>query len=229
VANYCEAVDAWSCTTHPTAIGKAGKSFSVDFTLFDAVSMTNVTGVKAELCSKLDLQCLSPTSTLMVGGDGLVHFNVPSTLDAYVQITGDGYDPTLMFLPPSTADTDLGTFPLTTMLASSVLSGQLGKPLMPGSGRVLVTITGCDKQSVEGVSLSGENMGDEAAGFYSISGFPSFSAVSTDSSGFAGFVNVAPGSITLNAQLENGRKIARVAIFVRPDYVSVRRIQPWTD
>jgi hypothetical protein len=100
---------------------------------------------------------------------------------------------------------------------------------MSGTGRVLTIIAGCDMQAVEGVSLSGENMGDDAAGFYSISGFPSFSAVSTDSSGFAGFVNVAPGSITLNAQLENGRHIARVALFVRPEYVSVRRIQPWTD
>lgn len=229
VANYCEAVDAWSCTTHPMAMAKAGKSFNVDFTLFDAVSMKNVADIKADLCGKLDLECSSPASTLKTGDDGVVHFSVPSTFDGYVQLTGDGYDSTLMFLPPTVADINLGTFPLTTMLATSVLGGQLGKPLMSGTGRVLTIIAGCDMQAVEGVSLSGENMGDDAAGFYSISGFPSFSAVSTDSSGFAGFVNVAPGSITLNAQLENGRHIARVALFVRPEYVSVRRIQPWTD
>jgi hypothetical protein len=210
-------------------MAKVGKTFSVDFTLFDAVSMKNVADIKADLCGKLDLECSAPASNVKTGDDGVVHFDVPSTFDGYVQLTGDGYDSTLMFLPPTVADINLGTFPLTTMLATSVLGGQLGKPLMPGTGRVLTTITGCDMQTVEAVSLSGENMGDDAAGFYSISGFPSFSAVSTDSSGFAGFVNVAPGSITLNAQLENGRKVGRVAIFVRPEYVSVRRIQPWTD
>lgn len=211
------------------AMAKAGKSFSVSFSLFDAVSMSTIPSIKADLCGKLDLECSAPAATVKTADDGVVHFDVPSTFDGYVQLTGDGYDSTMMFLPPTVADIDLGTFPLTTMLATTVLGGQLGKPLMPGTGRVLTTITGCDMQTVEGVSLSGENMGDDAAGFYSISGFPSFSAVSTDSSGFAGFVNVAPGSITLNAELDGGRKIARVAIFVRPDYVSVRRIQPWTD
>jgi hypothetical protein len=229
VANYCEATDAWSCAKHPMLMTKAGKSYGVSFALFDAVSMKMIPDIKADLCGKLDLVCSSPASTLKTADDGVVRFDVPSTFDGYVQLTGDGYDATMMFLPPTVADIDLGTFPLTTMLATSVLGSQLGKPLIPGTGRVLTTITGCDMQTAEGVSLSGENMGAAAAGFYSISGFPSFSAVSTDSSGFAGFVNVAPGSITLNAELESGRQIGRVAIFVRPDYVSVRRIQPWTD
>jgi hypothetical protein len=115
------------------------------------------------------------------------------------------------------------------MVATSVLGSQLGKPLIPGTGRVLTTITGCDMQTAADVTLTGENMGDDAARFFAVGGFPTFTATATDSSGFAGFVNVAPGSITLNATLESGRRVGRVALFVRPDYVSVRRIQPWTD
>ena len=229
VSNYCEAVDAWSCAKHVPVTAKSSTPVSVDFTLFDAVSQNAVVGLDAALCGKLDLECSSPMSKTQTDDQGTVHFNVAPAFDGYVQLNAEGYDPTMIFLPPSVESTSLGRFPLTTMVATSVLGSQLGKPLLPGTGRVLTTIAGCDMQTAGGVSLTGENMGADAAGFYSIGGFPSFSAVSTDSSGFAGFVNVTPGSITLNAQLEGGEHVGRVALFVRADYVSVRRIQPWTD
>jgi hypothetical protein len=229
VDNFCKATDPWSCAKHATLVAKSSKPVSIDFTLFDAVSQQAVAGADAELCGKLDLECSAPMSKIQTDAEGAVHFDVPPLFDGYVQLSADGYDPTMLFLPPSVQSIALGEFPLTTMVATSVLGNQLGKPLLPGTGRVLTTITGCDMQTTEGVSLTGENMGDDAAGFYAVGGFPSFSAVSTDSSGFAGFVNVAPGSITLNAQLESGRHVGRVALFVRPGYVSVRRIQPWTD
>lgn len=230
VESLCQAVDAWSCAKHATLVAKSTKPVSIDFTLFDAVSSKPASGVDAALCGKLDLECSSPMSTIKSDDMGAVQFNVAPLFDGYVQLTADGYDPTIIFLPPALEATSLGQFPLTTMIATTVLGSQLGKPLLPGTGRVLTTITGCDMQTAGGISLSGENMGDDAAGFYSISGFPSFSATSTDSSGFAGFVNVAPGSVTLNAALEDGgERVGKVAIFVRAGYVSVRRIQPWTD
>jgi hypothetical protein len=229
VENICEAVDAWSCAKHSTLVAKSTKPVSIDFTLFDAVSQKPAAGLDAALCGKLDLECSAPMSTTKTDDMGMVKVDVPPLFDGYVQISADGYDSTMIFLPPATESISLGQFPLTTMVATTVLGSQLGKPLLPGTGRVLTTITGCDMQTAGGVALSGENMGDDAAGFYSISGFPSFSATTTDSSGFAGFVNVAPGSITLNAQLEDGQRVGKVAIFVRSGYVSVRRIQPWTD
>jgi hypothetical protein len=229
VENLCEAIDVWSCAKHSTQVAKSAKPVSIDFTLFDAVSQAAVAGADAALCGRLDLECSSPMSTIQTDAEGTVHFDVAPLFDGYVQLTGDGYDPTMLFVPPTLESLSLGQFPLTTMVATSVLGNQLGMPLMPGTGRVLTTITGCDKKPSAGVTLSGENMGDEAKGFYAIGGFPTFSATATDSSGFAGYVNVAPGSITLNAELEDGRRVGRVAIFVRADYVSVRRIQPWTD
>jgi hypothetical protein len=205
------------------------RSVSVDFTLFDAVTMTAVSGANASLCGKLDLECSKPMSKIQTDSGGAVHFDVPPLFDGYVLLSGDGYDPTMIFLPPAVEPIELGQFPLTTMIASAVLGSQLGKPLDPEAGRVLATIMGCDRQTVGGVTLFGENMGDEAESFYAVSGFPSFTAESTDDSGFAGFVNVEPGSVTLKAKLEGGREIGKVAVFVRAGYVSVRRIQPWTD
>jgi hypothetical protein len=229
VDNFCEAVDAWSCSEHEPLAAKSSKSVAVDFTLFDAVSMKTVGAAEASLCGKLDLECTAPMTKVTTGADGVVHFDVPQLFDGYVQLKAEGYDSTMMFLPPSLVDLSLGQFPLTTMVATAVLGSQLGKPLLPGTGRVLTTITGCDMNTTEGVVLQGENMGEDAEGFYAVGGFPSFTATSTDNSGFAGFVNVTPGSVTLNAELENGRRVGRAAIFVRADYVSVRRIQPWTD
>jgi hypothetical protein len=229
VESFCQVADAWSCAVHAPLVDKSSKKFSVDFNLFDAVSMKPAAGIDASLCGKLDIECSLPTGTMKTEADGVVRFDVSSAFDGYVQLNAEGYDPTMIFLPPVTEALSLGQFPLTTMVATAVLGGQLGKPLLPNTGRVLVTTTGCDKQTASGVTLSGENMGDDAAVFYAVGGFPSFTASETDSSGFAGFVNVLPGSVTLSAALSDGRKIGRVALFVRANYVSVRRLQPWTD
>jgi hypothetical protein len=229
VKNFCEATDAWSCAKHTPLVAKSSKPISVEFTLFDAVSSKFVDNVHASLCGKLDLECTSPVAEIQTDTTGKVHFDVAPLFEGYVQLRGDGYDPTMMFVPPAVESIDLGQFPLTTMVATSVLTSQLGKPLLPGTGRVLVITTGCDKQTSGGVGLSGENMGDEAETFYAVGGFPSFTADETDESGFAGFVNVAAGSVTLVAKVAKGREVGRVALFVRPDYVSVRRIQPWSD
>jgi hypothetical protein len=135
----------------------------------------------------------------------------------------------MMFLPPVLDAVNLGAYPLTSLMAVSLLGQQLGQPLMAGTGRILTTVVGCDQQPASGVALTGENLGDNAAGFYAVGGLPSLSGTSTDNSGFAGFLNIAPGSITLNAKTEEGHRVGRVALLVREDYVSIRRIQPWTD
>jgi hypothetical protein len=229
VASQCLAADAWSCADHATLVAKSSAKIPVDFTLFDAVSQKPVVGAEAALCGKLDIECSSPMSTVRADADGAVHFEVAPLFDGYVQLTGDGYDHTLVFLPRAVSAISLGAFPLTSGIATAGLQAQLGKPLIPGTGRILARIADCEMADTAGVSLSGENMGDDAAGFYSVSGLPSFTATATDDSGFAGFLNVAPGSITLTAQLEGGRKVSRVSVLIRPDYVTIRRIQPWTD
>ena len=229
VKNFCEVKDEWSCSDHSTLTSESKEKVSIDFSLFDAVSMSNVSDVDAKLCGKLDLDCSAPLAMTKTSDDGVVTFDVQPLFDGYVQLNRDGYDPTLMFLPTVTEATSLGQFPYTMAAAAAFLGTQLGKPLLPDAGRVLTTITGCDKATAGGVSLQGENMGDDAAVFYAVNGFPSFTATETDNTGFAGFVNVAPGTITLNAQIEGGRQIGRAALFVRSQYVSIRRIQPWTD
>lgn len=229
VKNFCETVDEWSCTKHAALTTKSTAPVSVDFSLFDAVSMSTVSGVEAKLCGKLDLECAAPLAMMTTAGDGLVMFDVKPLFDGYIQLNRDGYDPTLMFLPPIMESISLGQFPYTMAAAAAFLGTQLGNPLLPDTGRVLTTIAGCDMQTTAGVTLLGENMGSDAVGFYALSGFPSLTATATDESGFAGFVNVTPGAITLNAELASGRRIGRASMFVRAKYVSLRRIQPWTD
>jgi hypothetical protein len=235
VSHLCERVDPWSCAAHAPLVATSSAKLSVDFSMFDAIESYPVAGVRARVCIKLDFECKTPQDELTTGADGVIRFDVPPLFDGYVLVTGndkngDEYDPTMMFLPQTLEDLSLGAFPLTSKVASAGLAGTLGKSLEPGTGRVLATITGCDRQPTSGVALSGENMGDSAVGFYVVDGFPTFSASGTDSSGFAGFVNVSAGSVTLNAQREeNGGRVGRVGVFIRPDYVSIRRIQPWTD
>lgn len=229
VESFCQVTDPWSCVAHPPISGKSGGTVDVDFSLFDAVKMTSVEGVESAVCGKLDLECTSPVLKVKTDANGSAHFSMPTGFDGYVQLSAEGYDSTMIFLPPATENVSLGRFPLTTMVATAVLGGQLGKPLLPGTGRVLMTVTGCDKQTVAGVTLTGENMGQDAQGFYATGGLPSFSASETDDSGFAGFVNVSPGQIAIDGTLGDGRHVGKIALFVRAGTVSVRRLQPWTD
>jgi hypothetical protein len=235
VSNLCMPIDPWSCADHAPLVAPSQTKVSIDFTMFDAVEMSPVSGARASLCGKLDLECKMPQATVTSDELGAILFEVPPLFDGYALITGEDkrggdYDPTMMFLPPTLESQSLGAFPLTSQLATAGLAASLGTPIEPGTGRVLTTIVGCDRQTASGVSLAGENMGESAVRFYAVDGFPTFSATATDVSGFAGFVNVAPGSITLNAALEEDQhRVGRVALFVRPGHISIRRIQPWTD
>jgi hypothetical protein len=207
----------------------SSKPVGVDFSLIDAITQKPMVGVNASLCGKLDLECAAPGATTQSDSTGTVHFDIAPLFDGYVQLLADGYDPTMVFLPPTAEPLSLGVVPLASVTAVTLLGGQLGKSVMPDKGRVLLTTTGCDKQPAAGVMIQGQNMGADATGFYAVGGLPSFSGTSTDSSGFAGFFNVAPGSITLEAQLEDGTPVGRVGMIVRAGYESIRRIQPWTD
>jgi hypothetical protein len=229
VESVCRAMDPWSCANHPKLVATDSAPIPVDFTLFDAITQMPIDGAKTALCGKLDVECASPMAEGRTSSQGTVHFNVSPLLDGYVLITNEGYDPTMMFLPPVLEAVNLGAYPLTSIEAVSLLGQQLGQTLMAGTGRLLTISAGCDHQTASGVALTGEKLGDSAVGFYAVGGLPSLSATATDSSGFAGFLNVEPGSITLNAKAENGHKAGRVALLVRPGYVSIRRIQPWTD
>jgi hypothetical protein len=229
IDSECQATDSWSCAKHATLTAKSSAKVASEFTLMDAITQKPIVNAAATLCGKLDIQCTSPMAQTQPDSSGTVRVETPPSFDGYVDVKADGYDSTMVFLPPSIESTNLGPINMTSMLATQGLAAQLGKPVLAGKGRVLTNIAGCDMQSAGGVALAGENMGDQAVGFYSVGGLPSFTATSTDDSGFAGFFNVEPGSITLNAQLETGGRVGRVAMVVRPDYVSVRRIQPWTD
>ncbi|HKU41139.1 MAG TPA: hypothetical protein VJR89_23415 [Polyangiales bacterium] len=229
--NFCEVevVDEWSCTEHGMLTSDSKKPISVDFSLFDAVSMNTVSGVEARLCRKLDLECAKPVAMMTTGSDGVVQFDVAPLFDGYVEVRRESYDTAMMFLPVINEPTSLGQFPYTEAAIAKLLGVQLGIEINPAAGRVLALVAGCDKQTTAGVSLVGENMGTEAHSFYAVNGFPSTTATETDSSGFAGYVNVAAGSITVNAELEDGRRIARTGLFIRPGWITMRRFQPWTD
>lgn len=227
--SMCVELDPWSCTDHPTPTPSSSMPVAVDFSLMDPITQGPIVGVNASLCGKLDVDCQAPMATTKSDADGIVRLDVAPLFDGFVLLSAQGRDPTMVFLPAAVEPVSLGTVPLTTPLVSDGLGATLGVKVNSEKGRVLVTTTGCDRQPVGGVTVVGDNMGDDAARFYAVGGLPTFSEPSTDASGFAGFINVEPGQVTIHASLEDGTAVGRVGLIIRAGYVSVRRIQPWTD
>jgi len=230
VASVCQALNPWSCAEHAPIATTSKAPVSVELTVMDAIAQTPLVGTSASLCKKLDFECTSPVARAMSDVAGTVHFDITPMFDGFVELKTEGYDSAMMFLPPTVESVHLGVLPLTTVESIGLLGASLGKTLMPGMGRVLTTAIGCDKQPAGGVTVSVEgDMGDEVVQFYAVGGVPTFAANATDESGFGGFFNMKPGQVTLSGTLEDGTPVGRAGFFTRPDFVSFRRIQPWTD
>lgn len=228
VESECREIDPWSCAEHTPLVAESNDTVGLGFEVQDAVSANTLEGVQAQLCSKLDIECESPLDALSTDDTGQVSFDFKPLFDGYILLKKEGYDSALVFIPPIVASTTLPMVPLATLEDAKRIA-LLGHEIKPGLGRVFTTIFGCDMQASEGVALVGENMGTEAVPFYSQNGLPSFSSSATDDTGAAGFLNVTPGSITLEATLEDQRRVARVALVVRPDFITIRHIWPWSD
>jgi hypothetical protein len=229
VESVCEASQAWTCAKHSPAMTTATAPIGIGFSLFDAIARKPIAGVNASLCTKLDVECTSPVTQTQSDVNGVVYVKMMPLFDGYIELKADGYDPALMFLPPSVSSVDLGKYPLASVAATSALGGQLGKAVKSGTSRVLIMTTDCSMQPASGVAVTGENLGEDVIRFYAVGGVPTFTGTSTDSDGVAGFINVIPGPVTIHAELDNGQRVGRVGLFTRPDVVSIRRLQPWTD
>jgi hypothetical protein len=229
VESVCQSAAPWSCAQHAAPKAKSSAKVPFEFELFDPITQDGIVGVEASLCAKLSPDCAQPVGKTLSDEDGVVRLDMPPLFDGYVLLKRDEYDATMLFLPLIVESSNLGRFPLTSPLSTNGIAAGLGVSLMAGKGRVLLMLTGCDSQPAAGVIVEGEAMGADATRFYAIGGIPTFTAEVSDTSGFGGFINVTPGAITVNARLEDGTKIGRVGLVVRDGYVSIRRMQPWTD
>jgi hypothetical protein len=217
----------WSCIGH-VAAPVAGSKVAYKAQLLDLITGEPVTkGVTAKLCNKLDPACATPLASAIPDSMGWITASVEPTFEGYFEVTDASmtYLPTLIFmdLVAGPENTDILLIPVSAEMG---LSQNAGVPIDPSAGLVLVRTADCTGQRTAGVSVSVSPHGKET-GFYLINSAPLPSATETDSSGNAGFVNVATGSIALTGAVAASKEeLGKVTTLVRAGTMTYQILRP---
>ncbi|MEO5726582.1 MAG: hypothetical protein ABI134_26985 [Byssovorax sp.] len=214
----------WGCLGHvepPTS----GSMVPVAVKALDLVSSAPVKNITAKLCSKYDPLCSSPLDPPGVAADGTISATVPSNFQGYFDVQAPGYIPSLVFLDVVATAFNPEIFMLPPGVTDSLAEGA-GVSVDPMAGFVLAATVDCTLKVSAGVSVSIAPSAKET-GFYVIASGVSPGATSTDSTGNAGFANVAPGTPTFTTTRgPGGEKIGEVTTLVRAGSVTYLIIPP---
>ncbi len=185
----------------------------------NAITSSAIPGIWVEPCQKLDPTCAHPLSEAGITDDaGIVTFSVPSGYDGYLLSLWDASLPALMYVnPPILQNTTVPWLPMIPTNDLSALAAAIGPvdgaalTLNPERGLVMLIAYDCATVPAAGVSFSLSPPAPSSTLVYSVGGFPSLTATSTDSSGGAVIVNVPPGAVTITATLAPGHPIIETA------------------
>ena len=234
-AGLCEMAQAeqldprWACETPQPGDTAA---YKLTMHLQDAVSMKPLPGITAQLCRKLDLECLEPVTTTAADELGTVVMQIEAGLDGYVQLTGAKVAPSLYFLtPPKSGDVNLASVPLASPLAALGIVGTAGggdATWLKDRGIALLNAFDCNGVAAADISFSIGGAPDPATFiFYLVNALPTTTITATDATGYGGLVNVPEGVTTVSALLQpSGRKVSKISFLVRAGYVSYSSVTP---
>jgi hypothetical protein len=183
------------------------------------VGDSEVSGVRARACTLRDPDCLSPvTPWIETTADGWVDVPLYAGFDGYLEITGPGAVPVMVFYSaPLTMNTAVdmdAVFVVDTDTALSFDRLFLGREAFPSTGVINVRAMDCTNAAAAGVQFRLE---PSAVGWYYVADIPVATAQATTESGIGGFSDVRPGTVVVTAELaEDGRPLAPPrSVFVR--------------
>jgi hypothetical protein len=170
-------------------------------------------------CTLRDPDCLAPVSPSMrANAEGWVDVPLYAGFDGYLEITGPGAVPAMLFYSaPLAADTAVDSEPAFLVDMETALSFDrlfLGRDAFPSTGVITVRALNCANAPASGVQFRLE---PAAVGWYYVGDIPVATAQATTESGVGGFSDVRPGTMVVSAELtESGRQLAPPrSVFVR--------------
>lgn len=220
---------AWGCLGRVEWPAPPTRLVVLSLPLLDLVTGDALPGVTARACSKLDADCDHPLTTDSVSdGAGIVVLTVEAGFDGYIELRSAATQPALFFLyPPVVADLQAPALPLFRVDDFQSVAQASGNPPIADYGHVFVGARDCQGSPAAGVSLSGFDLGPLVSLFYLVDGLPVAAATATDSSGRAGFVNVAPSTVVVVGTLAaSGQRVGEVSLRVRPGEISYSSMVP---
>lgn len=227
LASQCRPNPRWRCERPPAADGSANKQLSV--LVRDALSLSPLTGVRAVLCQKLDLQCGTPVLDATTNAEGTLQITVPGNFAGYLKVESARFLPAMYFLPAALpADGVLQPFPL---LASGIIADALalalGAELDPSRGHMMLIAEDCMGMAVSGATFSSPQKDASTVQFYVRDLLPATEATETSEVGQGGYLNFPPGPAVLDVkQVATGLRLTTVSVVMRPGFVSVAYIRP---
>lgn len=234
VNSWCEPEPAWSCLAQSIQANAEAGRFEATLRAEDMVTQQPLSGVTARLCRKLDVSCDDARrGEAVTDGKGKVQFEVDVEggdrgFTGYVQFTRNDLMPGLYFFnPPITSSVDVPQVQLLTPMVAQLLAMQAGISFMSERGLILLRAFDCTDEPVPGVVFEVDDADPNSTAFYSVDGLPSRKATATDTSGYGGVINAAPGTITVKARLAGSRRvISTVSILVKAGAITYSRMVP---
>jgi hypothetical protein len=228
-AHVCEAkpvvVDPkWGCIGSVKAPA-TGKMDALKVQLVDLISEMPAQGLTVKLCNKYDTPCATPLGTPTPDAMGFISATLPTDVEAYLEIEGSDYVPSIVFLDHLYTATN----PLVQMVPSGAATGfatTAGVPLDPTKAILLVRTADCTGAASAGVSVTLFPT-DKETRFYVINQAVTANASETDAAGNSGWVNVDPGPPTITATIgPNGKEIGKVTTLTRAGYLTFQILGP---
>jgi hypothetical protein len=214
----------FDCNTEATD----GAPVSIPFLLHSAINrQATLSGVSIIACESLDTTCKTPVgSPAVTGANGRANIEVPWGFDGYLQITGPGLYPALLYLaapvPNALVDDglDIGLFDPADV---DYIAGAAHFQVDPAMGGAFIFPVSCGNLAVPyltGATVAASPLSSESVEFYLVGGTPDRAAMATDVSGTAGIANLTPGNVTFTASLGQDTKSAPVLRLIRPGTIT---------
>jgi hypothetical protein len=229
IKQVCEPDPTWACLggvdwPTPTDVRKA----TVTIKVRDLITEEPMVGVTGRLCRKLDLTCSDPvTSDLAADQNGNLVVIVDVGFDGYVEMRAKDKMPGLYFFyPPVDGDREVSFVPLLNPAVLGQFAQLNGKQLVADRGHVLIGAYDCQKHPAEGLRFATTDGDGETTPFYVLEKLPKVTATETDRSGRGGFINLRPGTVTVSADLVDGRHVGSASVLVRSGTITYTSLVP---
>ncbi|HMA92750.1 MAG TPA: hypothetical protein VKP30_08695 [Polyangiaceae bacterium] len=230
-------VGAWSCLGKVVWEAPAQPQVVVTMNFVDLVAKLPVANLSVRPCAKMDVVCANPLGpAVTTDQNGLATLTLPASFDGYAEVVSStvadagstSIVPTLVFFnPPPNKDLHYGTVPTFTPPALAALAAGHGNTVDPSLGFLFSGAMDCSGKPAAGVSWDPDRILEATRRFYYVDGLPSEAAVSTDATGYGGFINMPTGTIRLFVKIQaTGLAVGETSVFVRAGHLSTGFLVP---
>ncbi len=218
----------WGC------VGLVGPPGSADLTYQIKLSDGGndpAAGLMAERCAASDPDCSMSLGSEAVLQNGAIEASVPASFYGYLDVTGGGYKPMLVYLgPPSNLPLPVEPVPLFSAFWFNVVLQAVGLDTEdPARGHLLVLGADCTLSPAAGLSFSASTADAQTERFYQVDA-DTIDAQGTETYdvGLGGFVNLPPGLavVRLYFASDTSTPIGQAEVTIRAQSITMLRLGP---